>query len=361
LTRKADNNLTEFRDRIDDIDAQILRLMNQRLEVAQSIAELKSKLREPAFYRPEREAQVLRRLQDLNDGILPGSSLESLFREIMSITRGSEAGLTVSVLGPPGTYTEAAAHQHFGSTIKIIDHPTIDEIFRATESKKTNFSVVPVENSTEGGVTGTLDRLVNTSLTICGEINLQIHHNLLSNESSLEGVNKIYAHTQSLGQCKKWIDSNCPAAERIPLGSNADAARKAAREAGAAAIAGEVAAERYEIKVLSAGIEDEPGNTTRFLVLSDRTTPPSGSDKTSLLLSSRSKPGALLHLLQPLLEEQIDMTKIESRPSRVGLWEYVFFIDIVGHQEEEHVARALKQLKIEAGLFKNLGSYPTSI
>ena len=361
MTKESDNNLKVFRNQIDQIDAEILQLMNQRLGAAQSIAQLKSELREPAFYRPEREAQVLKRLQELNKGLLPGRSLESLFREIISITRGSEAGLTVSVLGPPGTYTEAAARQHFGSTIEIVDHPTIDEIFRATESHTTNFSVVPVENSTEGGVTGTLDRLVNTSLTICGEINLQVHHNLLSNESSLDSVKRIYAHTQSLGQCKRWIDGNCPEADRIPVGSNADAARKAASEAGAAAIAGEVAAERYNIKVVSAGIEDEPGNTTRFLVLSDRITPPSGSDKTSLLLSSRSKPGALLHLLQPLLEEQIDMTKIESRPSKMGLWEYVFFIDILGHQEEEHIARALSQLKLEAGLFKNLGSYPTSI
>ena len=248
------------------------------------------------------------------------------------------------------------------SSIEIKDFPTIDEIFKATEGGNTNFSVVPVENSTEGGVTGTLDRLVNTSLLICGEINLQIHHNLLSKEASTESIARIYAHTQSLGQCKRWIDDNCPGAERIPVGSNAEAARKVADEStGCAAIAGDVAAKRYGLDVLSSNIEDEPGNTTRFLILSDRATPPSGCDKTSLLLSCRSTPGALLHLLQPLLEEQIDMTKIESRPSRVGLWEYVFFVDIIGHQDDEHIARALARLKSEAGLFKNLGSYPTSI
>ncbi|WP_424946836.1 prephenate dehydratase [Candidatus Spongiihabitans sp.] len=361
MTKETDKKLEVFRDKIDNIDVDILRLMNQRLSAAQSIAQIKATSAQPAFYRPEREAQVLSRLQNLNDGLLQDSSLESLFREIMSITRGIEAGLSVSVLGPVGTYTEAAARHHFGSAIAIVDFPTIDEIFKATETGHTNFSVVPVENSTEGGVTGTLDRLVNTSLTICGEINLQIHHNLLSIEDDPGRVKKIYAHTQSLGQCKRWIDKNCAQAELIPTSSSADAAKKSTTEKSAAAIAGAVAAQRYQLKIVAANIEDESGNTTRFLVLSNRATPPSGNDKTSLLLSCRSRPGALLHLLQPLLDGQIDMTKIESRPSKIGLWDYVFFIDILGHQEEKHVAKALTELKVEAGLFKNLGSYPASI
>lgn len=335
--------------------------MNDRLSAAQSIASIKATLEEPAFYRPEREAQVLSRLQNANQGLLKNSALESLFREIMSITRGTEAGLSVSVLGPLGTYTEAAARHHFGSTIEVKDFSTIDEIFKATENGHTNFSVVPVENSTEGGVTGTLDRLVNTSLSICGEINLQINHNLLSVATDIKKVKTIYAHTQSLGQCKRWIDSNCPAVERVPVSSNADAAQKATLEKSSAAVASAIAAERYKLNILAANIEDEPGNTTRFLILSDRVTPQSGNDKTSLILSCRSKPGALLYLLQPLLEEKIDMSKIESRPSRVGLWEYVFFIDISGHQDEVHVARVLNKLKVEAGLYKNLGSYPASI
>ena len=361
MSEQSDKSLLAQRNKIDQIDEEILRLMNQRLSAAQVIAEIKTKLDEPAFYRPEREAQVLSRLQKLNSGLLQQSSLESLFREIMSITRGTEAGLSVSVLGPLGTYTEAAARQHFGSTIEIVDFPTIDEIFKSAETGHTNFAVVPVENSTEGGVTGTLDRLVSTSLKICGEINLQIHHNLLSVEDDIQKIKKIYAHTQSLGQCKRWIDQHCGQVERIPVGSNADAAKKAGLEKGVAAIAGQVAAERYALNIIASNIEDEPGNTTRFLVLSDRDTPPSGNDKTSLLLSCRSRPGALLHLLQPLLDQQIDMTKIESRPSKVGLWEYVFFIDIVGHREQEHIIRALNQLKVEAGLFKHLGSYPSSL
>ena len=361
MTEETDKKLKQYRDEIDGIDTEILRLMNDRLRSAQSIAKLKATLDEPAFYRPEREAQVLSRLQKLNDGLLHDRSVESLFREIMSITRGTEAGLSVSVLGPVGTYTEAAARHHFGSTITILDFPTIDEIFRATETAHTNFSVVPVENSTEGGVTGTLDRLVNTPLTICGEINLQIHHNLLGIADDLSEVKTIYAHTQSLGQCRRWIDKNCSGAELVPTGSNADAAKKVVKDKSSAAIAGVVAAERYKLNNLAANIEDEPGNTTRFLVLSNRATPPSGNDKTSLVLSCRSRPGALLHLLHPLLDGHIDMTKIESRPSRVGLWEYIFFIDIRGHQEEEHVAKALADLKVEAGLFKNLGSYPVSV
>jgi chorismate mutase/prephenate dehydratase len=361
LTDDTETRLKQIRIEIDRIDEQILQLMNQRLDAAMTIAEIKATLAEPAFYRPEREAQVLSRLKDLNQGLLQSGSLETLFREIMSITRGTEAGLSVSVLGPLGTYTEAAARQHFGSTISIVDFPTIDEIFKATETGQTDFSVVPVENSTEGGVTGTLDRLVNTSLTICGEINLQIHHNLLANLDDIGEVRKIYAHVQSLGQCRRWLDKNCTGAELIPVSSNADAAKKVASEPDSAAIAGTVAADRYHLNTLAANIEDEPGNTTRFLVLSTRVTPPSGNDKTSLLLSCRSRPGALLHLLQPLLDQQIDMTKRESRPSRVGLWEYVFFIDIIGHQNEDRIEKALNQLKVEAGLYKNLGSYPASM
>ncbi len=361
MVNNQKKNLKEFRDKIDDIDFEILVLMNKRLGIADSIAEIKSKLAQPAFYRPEREAQILRRLQEMNPGPLSEDDLELLYREIMAITRGTEAGLSVSILGPLGTYTEAAAKQHFGSTIKIVDFPTIDEIFKSTETGNTHFSVVPVENSTEGGVTGTLDRLVSTPLKICGEINLQIHHNFLSNETDSEKIDKIYAHAQSLGQCKRWIDKHFPAIDRIPVSSNADAAKKAAGESGAGAIASGVAAQRYAIGILFSNIEDEPGNTTRFLVLSERDTPASGDDKTSLLLSSKSEPGALLRLLQPLLAEKINMTKIESRPSKVGLWDYVFFIDILGHKQEQHISRALDKLKIDASLYKHLGSYPRSL
>ena len=360
MSQSTENRLKVYRDRIDRIDEKILKLMNQRIEAAQYIGKIKSSLDEPAFYRPEREAQVLKRLQELNPGQLDSAALESLFREIMSITRGSEAGMSVSVLGPLGTYTESAARQHFGSSIKVVPHATIDEIFRAAETGQTNFAVTPVENSTEGGVSGTLDRLVTTSLLACGEINLQIHHNLLGVGNDLASIKRVIAHSQSLAQCKRWLDRNLPGVERVSAGSNADAAIQVKNDSTSAAIAGDTAAERYGLSHLAANIEDEPGNTTRFLVLSSRPTPPSGDDKTSLLLSCRNRPGALFHLLKPLLDHRVDMTRIESRPSKTGLWEYVFFVDIVGHQTDQEIAEALAELKAEAGLYKNLGSYPAS-
>ncbi len=366
----TEKQLKVHRDRIDEIDEQILALMNRRIEVAQAIGAIKlsgqsadqsaASPDQPAFYRPEREARVLKRLRKLNQGALDNAALEALFREIMSITRGSEAGLSVAILGPLGTYTESAARQHFGSSIRIVPYATIDEIFRAAETGQTDFAVAPVENSTEGGVSGTLDRLVTTSLTTCGEVNLRIHHNLLGVGERLSSVKRVIAHSQSLAQCKRWLDRNLPGVELIPASSNADAAIRARDDPASAAIAGDSAAERYELAHLAANIEDEPGNATRFLVFSNRPTPPSGDDKTSLLLSCRNRPGALFHLLKPLLDHRVDMTRIESRPSKTGLWEYIFFVDVAGHQADAEIAEALQELKAEAGLFKNLGSYPVS-
>ncbi len=362
--KDPESELQVHRDRIDEIDEQILALMNRRIDVAQAIGAIKlsgkSLLDASAVYRPEREARVLRRLRKLNRGALDNAALEALFREIMSITRGSEAGLSAAILGPLGTYSESAARQHFGSSMDIVPYATIDEIFRAAETGQSDFAVAPVENSTEGGVSGTLDRLVTTSLNACGEINLRIHHNLLGVAEGLDSVQRVIAHSQSLAQCKRWLDRNLPGVELIPASSNADAAIQSQNDPSAAAIAGDSAAERYELNHLAANIEDEPGNTTRFLVFSNRPTPSSGDDKTSLLLSCRNRPGALFHLLKPLLDHRVDMTRIESRPSKTGLWEYIFFVDIIGHQEDAEIAEALKELKAEAGLYKNLGSYPVS-
>jgi len=354
--------LADQRARIDAIDAEILALMNRRLDAAQRIGALKAAHAAPAFYRPEREARVLRRLRELNAGPLDDAALEALFREIMSISRGSEAGLSVAVLGPLGTYSEAAARQHFGTseTVKILPFSTIDEIFRAAETGQADFAVAPVENSTEGGVSATLNRLVTTSLLICGEINLRIHHNLLAVGGELNAVERVIAHAQSLAQCRRWLQRNLPGVPQTPVASNAEAAIQAQADASAAAIAGDSAAERYGLKRLAANIEDEPGNATRFLLFSNRPTPPSGDDKTSLLLSCRNRPGALFHLLKPLMENDVDMTRIESRPSRTGLWEYVFFVDIIGHLADPVIAPTLKALRAEAGLYKNLGSYPAS-
>lgn len=361
MTKQSSKSIPELREQIEAIDRQILALMNQRLDVAAKIADIKRQKPQPDYYCPEREAELLRRLKDLNrGGQMSDAAIEILFREVMSITRHSESKMSVSVLGPPGTFTEAAARKHFGKIIGIVDHPTIDDIFRATETGATEFSVVPVENSTEGGVTGTLDRLCSTVLTVCGEINLPIHHCLLSKVESTDQIKVIYGHTQSLGQCREWVEKHCNQAERIPVGSNADAAAKAADEPQSAAIASAIAADRYGLNVVARNIEDDPGNSTRFLVLSRRPTPPSGNDKTSLIVSAANKPGSLVELLIPLLTEKVDMTRLESRPAKIGLWDYVFFIDILGHQEEEHVERALQMLRSKAGLYKNLGSYPVS-
>ena len=353
-----DEQLGVYRDQIDQLDADILRLMNQRLVAAESIGAIKQQLKEPAFYRPEREAQVLHRLRSINDGPIDDAGIESLFREIMSITRGSEAGLSTALLGPSGTFTEIAALQHFGSAIELQHFPTIDEIFKAGEAGRTNFAVVPIENSTEGGVNATLDRLTNTNLMICGEIYLKIHHNLVSQAKSISEITKVVSHPQSLGQCRNWLNRNLPEIERVACNSNAEAIRQASLDPTVAGIGAKIAAEKYNMEILAANIEDEPNNTTRFLVLSQRDTPPSGNDKTSLLISARNKPGALFHLLKPLVDSGIDMTKIESRPSKLGLWEYLFFVDIKGHCNEPEVKQALDAVRLEAGLYKHLGSYP---
>ena len=360
LANEGDDQLAVYRDQIDEIDAKILTLMNARLESARYIGEIKQRLNAPAFYRPEREAEVLRRLKQRNAGLLKDSDIESLFREVMSITRGTEAGLSTALLGPSGTYTEVAALQHFGSTIRLEHCPTIEEIFKSTESGHTDFAVVPIENSTEGGVNATLDRLINTSLLICGEIYLKIHHNLIGRGPSLASISRVISHPQSLGQCRNWLNRHLPGVELAPCNSNAEGIRQASLDPAAAGIGAKTAAAKFEMGVLAANIEDEPNNTTRFLVLSNRKTPPSGNDKTSLIFSCRHKPGALFHLLQPLADANLDMTKLESRPSKSRLWEYVFFVDIKGHEDDSAVKAALDAIRLEAGLYRNLGSYPAS-
>lgn len=353
------------------IDREILQLVNQRIGIAHRIRDLKSLDMNPDYYHPEREAQILRRLLILNagthrlpdrvSGVLPDDEVVSLFREIVSITRCTESRMRVCVLGPRGTYTETAARELLGSQIDISTCLSIDDLFGSTESGETDLSVVPIENSTEGGVSRTLDRLSDTDLSICGEVYLQIHHALLSNEKRLKDVKHVYAHTQSFGQCRGWLGRNCHWARTVPVGSNATAALMAAEETGAAAIAGETAAEHYGIDILYRNIEDKPGNTTRFFVLSDRLTPPSGDDKTSLIIAAKNRPGALLDLLQIVSDCGIDMTKLESHPSRNRHGEYLFFIDVIGHRDDAPVVKALELLDREAGFLKVLGSYPRSV
>jgi chorismate mutase/prephenate dehydratase len=245
--------------------------------------------------------------------------------------------------------------------VETVPMAAIDEVFREVESGTANYGVVPVENSTEGVINHTLDMFMQSSLTICGEVDLSVHHNLLAQQTDKTKIHKIYSHQQSLAQCREWLDANLPGVERVAVSSNADAAQRAAAEVDAAAIAGEVAAEIYGLQIVNANIEDNPQNTTRFLIISQQTTPPSGDDKTSLLISAPNKPGALYQLLEPFAKNNISMNRIESRPSRLANWEYVFFVDINGHSEDEKIAQCLDALRSDATMLKVLGSYPRAV
>lgn len=356
------DRLRSVRDRIDDIDRRILALINERAVCAQEIAGIKRAEGETEnFSRPEREAQLLRELAAATEGPLDGAAVTRVFREIVSACLALEQPLAVAYLGPAGTFTQAAVYRHFGRSIETRSMAAIDEVFREVAAGTAQFGVVPVENSTEGMVTHTLDVFMHSNLRICGEVLLRVHHHLVSRDTDPVAVTTVYSHQQSFAQCREWLDANLPNAQRVAVSSNAEAARRASEEAGTAAIAPAMAAEIYELNTLVERIEDEPDNTTRFLVIGDHDVPPSGDDKTSLLLSARNRPGALFHLIKPLAEHGIDMTRLESRPTRGRLWEYVFFIDILGHAEDEAVKPALEALAEEAALCRVLGSYPRAL
>lgn len=356
------DKLLGIRNQIDSIDQQIQKLINQRAECAQQVADIKIRAGETDhFYRPEREAQVLMEIKKRNSGPLSNDAMAHLFREIMSSCLALERPIRVAFLGPAGTYNHAAASKHFGSFVDQHPVDNIEDIFRAVETGEAHFGVAPIENSTEGVISHTLDLLINSSLIICGEVDLRIRHNLISNETDLKKISKIYSHQQSLAQCRIWLDNHLPDAEQYAVRSNAEAVRIAKDEAGAAAIAGQMASEIYEVPILCAEIEDEPDNTTRFIVIGRNQVPPSGNDRTSLLVSARNKPGALHKLLKPLADRNIGLSKIESRPSRQGVWEYVFFIDIEGHKDDPDIAKALEELEHESAMIRILGSYPKAV
>lgn len=357
----VDEQLKPHRDAIDQIDATVLRLLNERAGHAHAIGELKGT---GAVYRPEREAAVLRRIQDLNQGPLPDESVARLFREIMSECLAVERPLTIAYLGPQGTFTQQAAIKHFGHAARTQACATVDDCFKQVETRQADYLVAPVENSTEGSIGRTLDLLAVSALKACGEVVVRVHHNLLrKNSQQINGVNKVFAHAQALAQCNDWLGRNLPHAERIPVSSNAEAARLVAEsdDPTLAAIAGITAAELYRLDIVAECIEDEPNNTTRFLVLGHQDTVPSGSDKTSLVVSTPNRAGAVMGLLQPFTDLGISMTKFESRPSKSALWEYLFFIDIEGHQQDDNVAKALKLLGERASFVKVIGSYPTVV
>ena len=352
------DELEKLRRQIDALDDELLGLVNRRAGLAGRIGALK---KGAPVYRPEREAQILRRIAQANPGPLGTERVAAVFREVISACRGLEEAIRVTYLGPEGTFSEQAVRQHFGAAVEALPTASVDEAFRECEAGAVQFTVVPVENSTEGAVGRTLDLLLTTPLRICGEIELRVQQNLLA-KGALKQVRRVYSHSQSLAQCNGWLGQHLPKAERVPVASNAEAARRAAKEKGTAAIAGEAAAGRYGLRVLAPSIEDQANNTTRFLVLGQLDAAPSGKDRTSLVMSAENKPGAVHALLTPLAEKKVSMTRIESRPSRSrsALWEYVFFIDVEGHQKDERVAKALAELKTKAAFLKVLGSYPVA-
>ncbi len=353
----SDQEFQRHRTAIDGLDREILRALNQRASHAQAIGKLKG---ESAAYRPEREAQVLRAMRDANPGPLPGDAVAGIFRQVMSACLALERRLRIAYLGPAGTFSHGAVARHFGEFVDAEPCASIDEVFRAAESGQTDYAVVPVENSTEGAVGRTLDLMCQTELTIVGEIRLRIQQNLLSKGIPLDAVRKIYSHAQSLSQCVLWLARHMPAVPRIPVASNAEAARLAASEPGAAAIAGETAAAIYALDVLAPHIEDDPNNTTRFWVLGRHAVARSGDDETSLVMSAQNRPGAVHALLEPLARHGVSMNRLESRPARTGLWEYLFFVDLEGHRDDAPVAAALAELGARAPFLKLLGSYPAA-
>jgi chorismate mutase/prephenate dehydratase len=353
--------LTDIRQRIDEIDKSIQDLVSERASCAAKVAEVKQQQGETGhFYRPEREAQVLRAVMERNTGPLNNESIAGIFREIMAACLAHEKPLRVAFLGPEGTYTHTAALKHFGSLIQTHPVESIEEVFRIVEAEGADFGVVPVENSRAGVINHTLDLFMESSLQISGEVALRIRHNLLSTLDSLDKVERVYAHQQSLSQCDQWLNKNLPDAERVAMSSNAQGVLHA-KETNAASIGGALASELYKLPILAADIEDLPDNTTRFAVIGKYRTPMSGDDRTSLLVFVQNKPGSLFNLLKPLADRNISMSNIESRPSRRGVWDYVFFIDIDGHRDDAVVQDAITEIEMASYMVTILGSYPKAV
>jgi chorismate mutase/prephenate dehydratase len=357
-------DLTAIRGHIDAIDAQIQSLLNERARFAQRVGVSKSASgRAVDYYRPEREAEVLRKALERNQGPLRDEEIARLFREIMSACLAQQEPLKVAFLGPEGTFTQAAVYKHFGSSVRALPLPAIDEVFHEVEGGIADFGVVPIENSTEGTVNHTLDMFLTSPLKICGEVELRVSHHLMGRMASMSEVQRICAHAQALAQCRGWLDQHLPDVERVAVSSNAEGARRARDERGTAAIASRAAAEIYGLTLIVSEIEDRADNTTRFLIIGRKLFSRSGADRTTLLLSASDTddPGALFRLLEPLAKHRINMTRIESRPSHKRKWDYVFFIDVEGHVSDAPLAKALASLEKRSSLFKVLGSYPRAV
>jgi len=356
------NKLSQLREQIDAIDDQLLTLISERAGCAQQVAEVKQEAGDTTYFRPEREAQVLRSIMEKNQGPLGNEEMARLFREIMSACLALEQPIKVAFLGPEGTFTQEAALKHFGHSAVTVSMNAIDEVFREVDAGAANYGVVPVENSTEGVINHTLDTFLDSSLLICGEVELRIHHHLLVGPNThKENITRVYSHAQSLAQCRQWLDAHYPKAERIAVSSNAEAAKRIKGEWNSAAIAGDMAAELYGLEKLSEKIEDRPDNSTRFLIIGREKIAQSGNDKTSIIVAARNEPGALHNLLEPFQREGIDLTRVETRPSRTGKWTYVFFVDFKGHEDDPKVATVLAEVRQVVAELRVLGSYPNAV
>lgn len=356
------DKLGQLREQIDGIDHQLLALINERAGCAQQVADVKQEAGDTTYFRPEREAQVLRNIMEKNQGPLGNEEVARLFREIMSACLALEQPIRVAFLGPEGTFTQEAALKHFGHSAVTVSTNAIDEVFREVDAGAVNYGVVPVENSTEGVINHTLDTFLDSSLKICGEVELRIHHHMLVGPSThTDNITRVYSHAQSLAQCRQWLDAHYPKAERVAVSSNAEAAKRIKGEWNSAAIAGDMAAELYGLEKLSEKIEDRPDNSTRFLIIGREKIAISGDDKTSIIVAARNEPGALHNLLEPFHREGIDLTRVETRPSRTGKWTYVFFVDFKGHKDDPKVAAVLTEVSAVVAELRVLGSYPKAV
>jgi len=360
----SDLELQKIRTRIDAIDTQIQQLISERAVLAKDVGTSKKRLETTVeFYRPEREAQVLRNVIERNQGPLSNAEMARLFREIMSACLAQQEPLKIAFLGPEGTFTQQAVLKHFGHSVRALPLASISEVFQEVQAGHADFGVVPIENSTEGTVNNTLDMFLVSALKICSEVELRVHQHLMGRMPNIETIKRVCSHPQSFAQCRIWLDEHLSAIERVPVASNAEAARRARDEEGTAAIAGEVAAEVYGLNIIVPDIEDRPDNTTRFLVIGRKLLPPSGKDKTSLMMSAgdTQSPGTLYRLLEPFAKHALSLTRIESRPSQRRKWDYVFFLDVEGHADEEPLKSTIEELRSKASLFKVLGSYPCAV
>lgn len=355
-------DLDAVRAQIDGIDHQIQTLIAERAQFARQVGKAKGKLAAAVdYYRPEREAQVLRRVVDRNDGPLSDTELVRLFREIMSACLAQQEPLKIGYLGPEGTFSQQAVHKQFGHSAKGLPLASIEEVFDEVAAGNADFGVVPVENSGQGTIQSTLDMFLTSPLKICGEVELRVHQYLLSRTGRLDDIERVYSHGLSLAQCKQWLRENLPGVEKHAVVSNAEAVRRAKKSDDAAAIAGENAAHVYGMQVIAGPIEDRSDNTTRFLVIGRGAFPPSGNDRTSLMVFIRDQPGALYRILEPLARRDISMNRIESRPAHGALWQYAFFIEVNGHVDESPLKDALGEIDAFAGEVRVLGSYPVAV